>query len=191
MRTETGGLSEAERDELAAFYEESRERTAAMICRLLGVSFAAHRALAEDLTQEVWLKVIRYKHRFIGQSEEMRWGSLVMMIRNVVSNYRRRAAKLRFTSYEEDDGEPPPDGDGDAGPEAVLLREERAEQVRRAVDALPSPAREIVVERYYFERSYAQIAAMFGLKRATVGTILHRSLARIGKEIGEDGKENE
>ena len=70
------------------------------------------------------------------------------------------------------------------------MREERAEAVRRAVDALPSPAREIVIERYYFERSYAEIGAMFGLKRATVGTILHRSLEKIGKEIGEDGEEN-
>ena len=98
MRTEPYGLGEAERNELAAFYEETRERTAAMICKLLGVSFAEHRALAEDLTQEVYLKVIRYRKRFLGQPEELRWGNLVMMIRNVVSNYRRHAAKLRFTS---------------------------------------------------------------------------------------------
>ncbi|MCR5682035.1 MAG: RNA polymerase sigma factor [Clostridiales bacterium] len=191
MRKESFGLSEAEQNDLAAFYETTRDRTAAMICRLLGVSFAEHRALAEDLTQEVWLKVIRYKSRFIGQPEELRWGSLVMMIHNVVSNYRRHASKIRFTSYEDDDGEPPPDGEEETGPEGVLLREERAEAVRRAVDALPSPAREIVIERYYFERSYAEIGAMFGIKRATVGTILHRSLEKIGKEIGEDGKENE
>ncbi len=188
MRTEPYGLGEAERDELAAFYEETRERTAAMICKLLGVSFAEHRALAEDLTQEVYLKVIRYRKRFLGQPEELRWGNLVMMIRNVVSNYRRHAAKPRFTSADSD--EHPPDGDdGETGPEAVLLREETAERVRRAVDALPSPAREIVIERYWFERSYEEIGAMYGIKRATVGTILHRSLEKIGKEIGEDGRE--
>ena len=46
-----------------------------------------------------------------------------------------------------------------------------------------------MIERYWFERSYEEIGAMYGIKRATVGTILHRSLEKIGKEIGEDGRE--
>ena len=177
-------------DELAAFYEETRERTAAMITKLLGVSFAQNRATVENLTQEVYLKVLRYRVRFVGQPEEIRWGNLVMMIRNVVSNYRRHAGKVRFVRIGEEDGEGPPESDDTAeGPEAVLLRRERIEQVRRAIDRLDSPAREIVIERYYFERSYDEIAEAYHMKRATVGTVLHRSLQRIGKELREDGEE--
>jgi len=60
----------------------------------------------------------------------------------------------------------------------VLSAEESAE-VRRAVQALPEPYREVVALRFLGERSLADIAVVTGLPEATVKTQLYRGLERL------------
>ena len=62
--------------------------------------------------------------------------------------------------------------------ESVLARES-AERLKRAIDALASPAREIVLLKYYGEMTNLEISDLLGINASTVGSILHRSLQKI------------
>ena len=176
--------------ELSELYEKRKKHVTALICRRLGISFAENRELAEDLTEEVFLKVVRYKSRFVGQTEHVHNANLMMMTQNVTADYiRKNARRPKITLFPpSDDGG---DGDeseaGDGGdrtdPLTVLLRTEGEAATRRAVENLGSPAREIVVERYYFDRTYREIAEEHGMTTAAVGLILHKSLKKLGKEL--------
>lgn len=72
--------------------------------------------------------------------------------------------------------------DADADPGETLLTKEQADVLRRAIDRLPSPAREIVWLRYYAGHTNVEIGALLGIKPSTVGSTLRRSLAKIQNE---------
>jgi len=188
-------LGEDDRHEIGKLYEKTRGQTAGMIRRILALAPGESQELVDDLTEEVYLKVIRYRERFLRQPEEMQYGCLVMMIRNVCTDHQRRAGLIRFSPLppeEEEESAPSESGirkrlretaeEGEDPPE-TLIRRETAETVRRAIDRLDSPAREIVVERYYFGRSYGEIAREHRMSSSAVGVVLHRSLKKIGKEL--------
>jgi DNA-directed RNA polymerase specialized sigma24 family protein len=61
-----------------------------------------------------------------------------------------------------------------ASPESVLVAQQDAAAIRRLVEALPSPFREVIVLREMNELSYKEIAAV---ERVPVGTVMSR-LAR-------------
>lgn len=56
----------------------------------------------------------------------------------------------------------------------LLHGREREEAVRRAVQAMPMPEREIFVRRYYYGQSAPEIAALVGLSPEAVRQRLHR-----------------
>ena len=61
--------------------------------------------------------------------------------------------------------------DSRLGPEAMLVREERAELVRKAVVALPEACRSVLVLREYEDLSYQEIAETLDIP---VGTVMSR-----------------
>jgi len=67
----------------------------------------------------------------------------------------------------------------------VLAAEESVE-VRRAVQALPEPYREVVALRFLGDRSLADIAAVTGRPEATVKTQLYRGLERLRTIMKEE-----
>lgn len=192
---ETERLNEDDSNEIGTFYAKTCGQTVGMICRLLSAA-GENTGPADDLAGEVYLKVIRYKERFLGQTEQVQYGCLVMMIRNVCFDYLRKTGKIRFFPLpdEEDTITDPAEADeirrklreeasGYETPPEALIRKERAALVRRAVERLGSPAREIVTERYYLNYSYAEIAREHRMKQTAVGVVLHRSLEKIRKEL--------
>lgn len=59
-----------------------------------------------------------------------------------------------------------------------LVRSEQVEGIRRALDALPENQRRVVEERFFGERTFAEIAAEAGLP---LGTVLTRMRLALGK----------
>ena len=71
-------------------------------------------------------------------------------------------------------------------PEAATRRARRARAGRRRAAALPRRQREAVALSYYLDLSEADIAAAMGVSGGSVKTHLHRGLAALAQELGEE-----
>lgn len=154
----------------------------------LAKSILKNDADAEDALHDAFLLVIRYRKKFVQADEIEIKRLLVIYSRSVCFNRLRREKRMRAhivpdAPADADDPQPAADiPDADADPGETLLTKEQADVLRRAIDRLPSPAREIVWLRYYAGHTNVEIGALLGIKPATVGSTLRRSLAKIQNE---------
>ena len=129
--------------------------------------FALHmcgsQSLADDVTQEVFMVLIREAHTFDPEK-----GSFPAFLMGVTRNHvLRRLRRERFYVSMEDDGEnhrgPERDSHAAAGPLDSLSRNETIETVRRSILTLPERYREVVVLCELQEMSYVEAAAILAL----------------------------
>jgi RNA polymerase sigma-70 factor (ECF subfamily) len=127
-------------------------------------------SVAEEVTQEVFLTVIRDATRFDPQR-----GTLLAYLYGIARNQVLRSLerdRLYVQMQEE------PEGDGWTAREDTLgdlTRGETIESVRHAVLALPTNFREVVVLCDLHEMSYVDAAAVLGCALGTVRSRLHRA----------------
>ena len=76
------------------------------------------------------------------------------------------------------------------GPDDPPGEYERAEErrlVRRAVDALPGPDREIFLRHYYYAQTVQEIARQMGLNESTIKTKLRRGRMKLKQILTREG----
>ena len=119
---------------------------------------------AEDLVQEASLRAFRALEGFHG-GDSRTW--LLVIVRNVCYSFlaRTRSVQESVEFEEEQHSTESPT------PEASVLGNASAEEVRRAIEELPREFREALVLREMEELSYKQIAEITG---APVGTVMSR-----------------
>jgi len=136
------------------------------------LQMSGRRSIAEEVTQEVFLVVIREGDRF-----DPRRGSLMAYLYGVARNCVLRCLdrdRVYVPMGEEPDGE----GAQWTSKEDTLgelTRGETIESVRQAVLALPANFREVVVLCDLHEMSYAEAAAVLDCAVGTVRSRLHRA----------------
>jgi len=122
---------------------------------------------AEDLAQEVFLKIWRRAGTFAGHSKFSTW--LYRVAVNQCLNHRRKK------------GITGPLGQIEAeDPKAVSLEEEmvrkrEVEAVRQAIDSLPGRQRLALILAKYEDRSYSEIAEIMGVSVSSVESLIHRA----------------
>jgi RNA polymerase sigma-70 factor, ECF subfamily len=130
---------------------------------------------AEDAVQDCYLRGLRYFDSYRGPAMKP-W--LLAILRNIcLSELVRRGKQEPLTEYFDDEmlGEQMAKWqEPQASPESVLVAQQDAAAIRRLVEALPSPFREVIVLREMNELSYKEIAAV---ERVPLGTVMSR-LAR-------------
>jgi RNA polymerase sigma-70 factor (ECF subfamily) len=140
----------------------------------------------EEICQETFLSAIRGLSSFAGRSALQTWLFRVAVNKARDHLERSRAAKRGggqvpislqvedpVTGLTLDPPSPSP------GPEARLLRAERAASLRRALEALEPPCREIIELRYFGDLSYEELAAELALNVKTVSSRLSKCLDRL------------
>lgn len=137
-------------------------------------------ALAEDVTQEVFLVLIRG-----GETYDSARGSLNSFLYGVARNqilYRLR--RERFYVPLEPDGADRENGfTANSKPLEELTKNEMVESVRRAVLSLPERYREVVVLCDLEELSYAESAKILGCAVGTVRSRLHRARSLLVEKL--------
>ncbi|MGH9971756.1 MAG: RNA polymerase sigma factor [Pyrinomonadaceae bacterium] len=164
-------MQAGDEEALAALY---RQRHGAIF--RFALQMCGSRALAEDITQEVFMVLIRD-----GNSFDPDRGSLNAFLLGVARNHvLRRLQRERFyVSMEGSDDEVAANQAplATAGPLENLSRTEEIESVRKAVLALPERYREVVVLCDLQELSYVEAAEVLGCAVGTVRSRLHRGRA--------------
>jgi RNA polymerase sigma-70 factor (ECF subfamily) len=156
----------------AALFEACKDRV-----HSLALHLTADPAEAGDITQDVFLRLLRHIDRYRGDARFTTW--LYRVVVNVFLD--RRKARRRWTALDETAlarrASPEPT------PEARLIRAQAHRQVARTVAALPVKLRIPVVLRYGPGLSYAQIAEALGVREGTVASRLNRALKRLEHEL--------
>ena len=139
---------------------------------------AGHAAEAEDLSQEVFLKLYRGLSSFRGESSFSTY--LYRIAANTAIDALRRASPQAISlSAEDEEGEPYELAlsDGEPLPLELLEREERTAAIREAIDALPPHHRAVIVLREIEGMSYQEIARVLSVEEGTVKSRINRARA--------------
>ena len=140
------------------------------------------RADAEDLYQDVWLRIVRGASSYTAGSFRS-W--LWRIVRNgLVDHTRKRQPVLTLDEplSDEEGSEAQVDALADPSFVSVLEKmeaEERRVQLQAAIASLSMPLREVVLLRIEGELSFQEIADLLGLKLGTVLARMHHAVRQM------------
>lgn len=147
--------------------------------------FVKDRALAEDIFQEVFIKIIdtlrrgKYNH----EGKFVQWAMRISY--NMCVDYHRRNKRRAHINPSEDFDIFDVLRVGNDGADTLMMRSETHNHIRRLVDSLPPEQREVVILRHYADMSFKEIAS---LTRVSINTALGRmryALINIRKMMSE------
>lgn len=155
---------------LGELFERHHQRLFQFFLRL-----ARSRPAAEDLVQEVFVRMLKYRHTFRADSEFVPW--MFTLARNAATDlYRARPRELPRT-----DDTPEPQADL-PHPIEGLERAEQSKRLQLALSRLAPERREILVLARFSELKYDRIAEMLGISEGAVKVRVHRALREL-KEV--------
>lgn len=140
-----------------------------------------HEKDAEDIAQEVFVKVYFSLPRFRGDTGFKAWLSRIAV--NQAIDYKRKAYRVREKTGGEETW--PNMASGENTEDRVIFREER-ERIRKRIRELPPRYREVVVPFYLQNRSCEEIARELGVARKTVDARLYRARQWMRRHWKED-----
>ncbi len=135
-----------------------------------------NQAVAEELAQEVFLRVYRARTAYEPSAKFTTW--LFRIATHVALNHLRdRKGERGMESLDVEAYEAKPRQVPDPRPnvEQEMLREVRLDRVREAIQNLPGRQRAAVLMHKYQEMGYAQIAAALGCSEPAVKSLLFRA----------------
>src|SRR5688500_10977871 len=128
--------------------------------------FVGRHDLAEDLTQDVFLKLYKSLGTFDRRANFQTW--LISVSRNLcIDHYRSVRQERQAIDHTVDPSELTPPSP-EPGPVAAIEQQDRVVLLREALGALSAPLRAAVLMRDIQELSYQEIADKLGLPEGTV-----------------------
>ncbi len=150
---------------------------------------AHNSAAAEDLAQEVFLRVYRSRQNYEASAKFTTW--LYRIATNLAVNHARDTRHDRpenTVSLDEPDDE---SGhtldlpDKTPGAEETIVRRERVAAIRQRVQALPERQRIAVVMHKYQQMEYRQIAEVLKLSESATKSLLFRAYETLREQLKE------
>jgi RNA polymerase sigma-70 factor (ECF subfamily) len=143
-----------------------------------------NQAIAEELTQEVFLRVYKSRASYEPTAKFTTW--LFRIATHLALNwlrderYEQNSQRLDFEWEAKLFRQVP-----DATPtvEESMLKEARAKEIRDAISSLPAKQRAAVVMHKYQEMDYSQIAVVLGCSESAVKSVLFRAYARLRSRL--------
>jgi len=133
-----------------------------------------NRSLSEDLVQDVFIRVLKYRSSYQGQDKFTIW--LYKIARNTHIDYLRKRKDIVSLDEQLDkiasQGPSPPE------------KAEQAQEIARlsqALAKLPLKKREVLILSRFQDLKYKEIAELFGCRIGTVKVLVHRAIKELGK----------
>ena len=136
---------------------------------------------AEDLTQDIFLKIFKALSSFDRRANFQTW--IVSISRNLCIDHYRSVRKERQTiAREVDTGDLQP-ASADRGPYAAAEHQDLRAILRLALEGLPPTLRTAVVLRDLQELSYQEIADRLRLPEGTVKSRINRGRLELARQL--------
>ncbi|MBU1130696.1 RNA polymerase sigma factor [Patescibacteria group bacterium] len=127
---------------------------------------------AEDVVQDVFLKVYKNLH---GYDAKLKFSSWIYRIaHNEAVNWLRRNTKIKLESIEQSEYLENVLSDGRDITEELDLKVS-IEKVRRGMDQLPRKYREVMILKFLEEKSYEEISDILRKPVSTIGVLINRA----------------
>jgi RNA polymerase sigma-70 factor (ECF subfamily) len=149
---------------LAELFERHSGRLYGFFLRLTG-----DRAAAEDLVQEVFVRILKYRKTFRPGARFAPW--MWTLARHASADLWR--ARPRELPEPEDAPEPP---SPEAGPLAELERREELDRLSASLERLPAERREILLLARFSGLAYERIGELLGISVGAVKVRVHRAM---------------
>jgi RNA polymerase sigma-70 factor, ECF subfamily len=143
--------------------------------------FVGRHAEAEDLTQEIFLKIFKSLDTFDRRANFQTW--LISISRNLCIDHYRSVRKERETIDRDVDASQLSPPANDAGHVAALEQRDRVSLLRQALVTLPDTLRTAVLMRDIQEMSYQEIADKLRLPEGTVKSRINRGRTELARQI--------
>lgn len=144
-------------------------------------------ALAEELLQDVWLKLINARNRYTVQAKFSTW--LYRIAHNRLIDHVRRQGNHEIVSLDcNDAGEDPPiqlADDPARTPEARQWAEQQLARVVQLVETLPAAQREAFLLHHEGDLGVDAIAEATGVNRETAKSRLRYAFEKLRKGLGD------
>jgi RNA polymerase sigma-70 factor (ECF subfamily) len=136
---------------------------------------------AEDLTQDIFLKIFKSLGTFDRRANFQTW--LISVSRNLCIDHYRSVRKERETiDRDVDPGDLSPTSH-EVSPYAALEQRDRVVMLRDAMESLPDALRTAVLLRDIRELSYQEIADQLHLPEGTVKSRINRGRTELARQI--------
>ena len=137
---------------------------------------------AEDVFQEVFVRLVHYKDKIEDEDHLKAW-----LIRVTINEARRLegSAWKKNVSLEDEDDEnewTPPDEEG-RSPEEEYIENEKKDSILKRVQQLPQKYREVIFLHYYEDMKIGDIAKLLEQNEASIKTRLFRAREMLEKGL--------
>ncbi len=153
-------------DKLGLLYERHKKR-------LFGFFYNMNRnaSVSEDLVQNVFMRMLKYKHTFTGEGSFLAW--MFRTARNVNHDYYRKyknennQSELASIEYKLQDTE---------NFNTSMDENDEIDKLNRAMQKLPNEKREILMLSKYKEIKFSEIGEILGCSEGAAKVKAHRAL---------------
>lgn len=136
---------------------------------------------AEDLTQDIFLKIFKALKTFDRRANFQTW--IISISRNLCIDHYRSVRKERQTIAREVDTSDLQPASKERTPYALAEHQDLRAMLRQALDTLPLTLRTAVVLRDLQELSYQEIADRLGLPEGTVKSRINRGRIELARQL--------
>lgn len=129
------------------------------------------RGIAEDLVQDVFVRVLKYRHTYRDEGSFEAW--LFQIARNTRHDFMKKRHAMDSIGDDMDVAAAGP------GPGLRLEQQEDAALLKEALRRLPADKRELIILARYRGLTYAQLGALMGADVGTMRVRLHRAIRQL------------
>ncbi len=157
-------------DKLGLLFERHHRALFGFLFHMTG-----QRELSEDMVQNVFYRVLKYKHTFRGDGEFKTW--MYHMARNVINDngrsIKRTVKHQELTEYNMENI-----GGGFAADDSIHKKQELA-TLKTAMANLNEESREILILSKFQELKYNEIAQIMDITEGAVKVRVHRAIGQL------------
>ncbi len=135
------------------------------------------REQAEDLVQEVYIRVLKSYQHFKGESSEKTW--LNAIARNVAIDFFRKQKGLNQRMIKKVEIFDLQVKDESPLPEEIIFQSEETKLMYRCLEKCTVDQRSVIILRYIQELSILETAQVLGWKESKVKTTQHRAIKQL------------
>jgi len=145
---------------------------------------------AEDILQDVFIKTYRNLNSFDISRKFSSW--IYRIAHNEAVNYIKRKSLRRLIPWEDitatkDKLEM---SSSEEGADKAWMRKETGQEIDEAIKRLPFKYKQVLILRYYSDKSYEEIGEILGRPVNTVGTLINRAKKKLAEELSDLRKNN-